>query len=153
MTRTMSEITISPAARAKVAIIVTSLALLAFIYFAARLIEHAKAPRFVIPDEKAAAAALLEHTLRGPQYFERHPLPSRFDHASASPASGGSILISVSDAQAQLPRVAAARHFDSAQTARLSELIERLAEPSASRVVGEPAVDLLRLNLALDQLR
>ena len=57
--------------------------------------------------------------------------------------------ISPEAAQAQLPRVAAARHL-SAQ--RLSRLIDRMIEPSQFGVLGQPRVNVLLLNRALDRL-
>jgi potassium-transporting ATPase KdpC subunit len=56
-------------------------------------------------------------------------------------------------ARLQIDRVAAARGFTSAQRDQLAALIERSIEPPQFGVLGEPRVNVLRLNLAVDQIR
>ena len=102
----------------------------------------------VIPDEKAAAATLLDEKLSGPRYFHPSSAAERVSHFS-----GGELRISLEDVRSQMDRVVQERHFSAEQRVEIEKLIQRLAEPSASRIIGEPSVNLLRLNLALDELR
>jgi K+-transporting ATPase c subunit len=100
----------------------------------------------VIPDEKAAAAALLDEKLSGPRYF--HPSSAERGTGTVSHFSGGELRISLEDVHSQVDRVVQERHFNAEQRMELQKLIERLAEPSASRIVGEPSINVLRLNCA-----
>ena len=111
----------------------------------AALLWRAQHEQFVIPDERAAAAALLAQKLSGPRYF-RPPVRT-------PDLRNGEPFISVAGALAQVDRVATERHLDAERTAKVLKLIDRLAESPKSRMVGEPSVNLLRLNLALDELR
>ena len=61
--------------------------------------------------------------------------------------------ISPDAARLQIDRVAAARGFTPAQRDQLAALIERSIEPPQLGVLGEPRVNVLRLNLAVDQIR
>jgi potassium-transporting ATPase KdpC subunit len=72
--------------------------------------------------------------------------------ADALTASGSGLdpHISIANAEAQAARVADARHLS---TSVLDGLIASLAEPRALGFAGEPRVNVLRLNLALDDLR
>jgi K+-transporting ATPase ATPase C chain len=72
--------------------------------------------------------------------------------ADALTASGSGLdpHISIANAEAQAARVAHARHLS---TSALDGLIASLAEPRALGFAGEPRVNVLRLNLALDVLR
>lgn len=100
-----------------------------------------------IPDEKKAGVALLAETLTGPRYFQGPEHPSDFLTGEGGP------WIAPEDAMKQVERVAQERRYDAAQTEKLKKLIEKLTEPHPSRVVGGDRIQLVRLNLALDQLK
>ena len=55
-------------------------------------------------------------------------------------------------ARVQIDRVATARGVTPAQRDQLAALIERSIEPPQFGVLGEPRVNVLRLNLAVDQI-
>ena len=69
--------------------------------------------------------------------------------AVTSSASGLDPHISVANAQIQLPRVAKARNLDAAQ---VQELVEKYTDKPFLGIIGEPGVNVLKLNLALDDL-
>ena len=138
----------------KLGTVLAALALVGFVVGGALLLRHAQDERMIIPDEKAAAAALLGRKLSGPRYFQPSSPAATDLRAVRTPRlRDGEPLISLADAQAQVDRLATERHLDAERTAKVRTLIERLAEPPDSRMVGEASVNLLRLNLALDELR
>jgi potassium-transporting ATPase KdpC subunit len=51
----------------------------------------------------------------------------------------------------QASRIAGARRFDAPQQARLNQLIQRSIESSQWNLFGQPRVNVLKLNLALDR--
>jgi K+-transporting ATPase ATPase C chain len=65
-------------------------------------------------------------------------------------ASGLDPHISVAAARYQVMRVAAARKLDAA---RVEALIEPVTERPLTSLLGEPGVNVLRLNLALDDIK
>jgi K+-transporting ATPase ATPase C chain len=67
-------------------------------------------------------------------------------------ASGLDPHISPASARLQLPRVARARGLDGAATERLRQLVEASIEPPELGFLGEPRVNVLRLNLSLEGL-
>ncbi len=61
--------------------------------------------------------------------------------------------ISPESAELQIDRVARARGFDSLQTAALSKLVKSYTEKPQLGFLGDPVVNVLELNIALDSLR
>lgn len=78
------------------------------------------------------------------------PVPAEMVFASGS---GLDPDISPTAARLQINRVAQARHFSAAETQKLVALVERSVEPPQFGFLGEPRVNVLKLNLALDSLR
>lgn len=78
------------------------------------------------------------------------PVPAEMVFASGS---GLDPHVSPEAARLQIGRVAAARHFTPAQRAQLAALVERSIEPPQLGLLGEPRVNILRLNLAVNSLR
>jgi K+-transporting ATPase ATPase C chain len=78
------------------------------------------------------------------------PVPAEMVFASGS---GLDPDISPAAARLQIDRVAKARHFSAAKTQKLAALVERSIEPPQFGFLGEPRVNVLKLNLALDSLR
>lgn len=72
------------------------------------------------------------------------------DMLSAS-GSGLDPHISPQAAELQVPGVSAARHLPADQTARLLALVQRYEEAPQLGFLGEPRVNVLLLNLALDE--
>ena len=69
---------------------------------------------------------------------------------ATSSASGLDPHISPVAAEYQIERVAKARHFD---PSAVKALVEKNTEDRQWRVFGEPRVNVLELNIALDSLR
>jgi potassium-transporting ATPase KdpC subunit len=67
-----------------------------------------------------------------------------------SSASGLDPQISLAAAEYQVPRVAAVRKISQES---VKELVRRYSEARQFGILGEPCVNVLRLNLALDQLQ
>jgi len=126
------------------AVVVVSAALLAvgswFVWF-----QKGRNPP--IPDEKEAGVVLLAKTLTGPGYFHGPDRPTETLLGEGGP------WIAPQDALDQLERVTRTRGYDAARTEKAKRLIEELTEPHPSRVVGGERIQLVRLNLALDQLK
>jgi K+-transporting ATPase ATPase C chain len=73
------------------------------------------------------------------------------DAVTAS-ASGLDPHISPESARLQIGRVAETRGFNAQQKQRLAALVEQSIEPPQLGVLGEPRVNILLLNRAVDQL-
>jgi K+-transporting ATPase ATPase C chain len=93
------------------------------------------------------SAALLEAVMERVSAAGGGPVPA--DAATAS-GSGLDPHISPENAARQVPRIAAAR---SLPEARVAELVARQTEGRQFGMLGEPRVNVLRLNLALDAAR
>ena len=103
--------------------------------------------RWIIPNEKEAGVALLAEKLTGPGYFHQVDTASEFSQGEGGP------WIAPGSALDQVDRIVRERKFDRVRTEKLKRLIGKLTEPHPSRVVGGERIQLVRLNLALDQLK
>jgi len=135
------------------AIIATAaIVLLTVILGTTRMMESRKGDRLVIPDETTVAVERLAEALTGPRYFQvEHG--EAMDAAGVLTASPAVPHISPVVARRQVDRIAKERNFTPETTAKVHKLIDRLTETPKSRVIGEDHVNLLRLNLALDELK
>ena len=95
------------------------------------------------PTNKALHEAVAERL----KQFEQKPVPADLVTASAS---GLDPHISPEAAQFQVSRVAKARGLTED---RIQELLDRHTEARTFGLLGEPRVNVLRLNLALDALK
>lgn len=86
-------------------------------------------------------------TLRAADPTQTDPIP--VDLVTAS-ASGLDPHISLASAYYQIPRVAQARGLS---TAQVSSLVDRYTTERQFSVLGEPIVNVLLLNLALDEIK
>jgi len=68
-----------------------------------------------------------------------------------SSASGIDPHISVQAARLQMERISLARHLEAPDIRRLSQLIVQFTEKRQLGILGEPRVDVLRLNIELDK--
>lgn len=109
---------------------------------AAHLLRMGNAGNHPLPDETAAARELLEAKLSGPAYFQ-------FEDGSEVPRP----YLTVAQTRMQTERVSATRQLSAEQRQELDRLIERLTEPSPSRMVGTERLNALKLNLALDEMK
>ena len=100
------------------------------------------------PTNPALADAVKQRiaALRAADPGNTAPVP--VDLVTAS-ASGLDPQISLAAAQYQLARVARLRHLDAA---RVQALVRRCTQGRQLGMLGEPRVDVLRLNLALDAM-
>jgi K+-transporting ATPase ATPase C chain len=105
------------------------------------------------PTSSALQASVAEHAagLRAAHHLPASAaLPSDLLFASGS---GLDPHISPEAARLQIDRVAQARQFTAAQRAQLAALVERSIEPPQFGLLGQPRVNVLKLNLALDALK
>lgn len=100
--------------------------------------------RIVSPAEEAAVAeALLGEKLSGPRYFNA---------TLGGIQEEGGPWIGVTEAIAQVPRIATVRKLSPGATQKLRRLIDQMTESHPYRSVGGERIDLPRLNLSLDSL-
>jgi K+-transporting ATPase ATPase C chain len=98
-----------------------------------------------------AAVAARAADLRAANHLSADvPLPPDLLFASGS---GLDPHISPEAARLQIDRVAQARQFTPAQRAALAALVDRFVEPPQWGVLGQPRVNVLQLNLAVDCLK
>lgn len=105
-------------------------------------------PAYIVPDEQSAAYELLAQKFVGPGYFHFG--------TSGNNERYGQLLskfhIPTEDARSQIDRITKERNLEPEQVKKLNGLIDRISEPPNSRIVGQSQINLLRLNLALDEL-
>lgn len=135
-----------------VANVAFAFALLALICGVCWLLETYRHEGLDIPDEKVVATERLAHALAGPRYFNIPP-GEALDEEGRAAEMPVVPHISPEAARSQMARVAADRNFAPEASAKLSKVIDRLVEEPKSRVAGRPHLNLLRLNLALDELK
>ena len=97
---------------------------------------------------KVAARAAAFRTAHG--LATNGPVPAEMVFTSGS---GLDPHISPQAARLQMARVSRARKFSADQQQRVTALVEQFIEPPQLGFLGEPRVNVLRLNLALDALQ
>lgn len=123
------------------------LALLGVIVIAATLVAitwYQRREMKRLPDERVIGSQLVVEKLSGPRYFQENIQERGAD---------GEPVIFPDEAHAQVTRVVKERSWNAEQERKLHQLIDKLTEEPASRMVGRVRVNLARLNLALDQLQ
>jgi potassium-transporting ATPase KdpC subunit len=95
-----------------------------------------------------SSAKLAERITADAERYGGRPQDVPSDLLTAS-GSGLDPDISPAAARYQISRVAAARHIEEAQVALL---VERAIKPAPLGILGDPRVNVLELNLALDEL-
>lgn len=98
----------------------------------------------MIPNEKTAGVALLASTQQGAGYFHT---------ASGAADEPNGPWIRFHEVQAQTDRVIRERNFSPQKIEQLQKLIAKLTEDHPSRAVGGERLQLVRLNLALDEIK
>jgi K+-transporting ATPase c subunit len=109
--------------------------------------DHLTRAPVAIPNEQIAGLKLLAQKFTGPRYFQ----PEDTENKNASVPE--KYYISIASAKRQLEHVALERKLSDEQVSRVNAIIEQITEPPPSRVLGQNSVNVLRLNLALDELR
>lgn len=89
---------------------------------------------------------------RAAAFRERHGDAAAPADLLTASGSGLDPHLSPAAVRAQLEGVARARGFDAARRNALAALIERSIEPPQLGLLGEPRINVLKLNLALDAL-
>jgi K+-transporting ATPase ATPase C chain len=102
-------------------------------------------PNLISTTQSRIAAFRAAHNLA-----TNSPVPAEMIFASGS---GLDPHISPQAARLQMGRVAGARKFSAEQKQKLSALVEQSIEPPQCGFLGEPRVNVLKLNLALDSLK
>jgi K+-transporting ATPase ATPase C chain len=100
---------------------------------------------FEKPDDVQVARERLSREFAGPRYFQKTA-------GSESPDLPFP-FIATPDAHTQIEGILTARALPAVSREPLDKLVDSLAEPSPSRVVGAERVNVLQLNLALDEMR
>ena len=108
--------------------------------------DHLTRVPVVIPDEQIAGLNLLAEKFTGPRYFQPDTTES---NSAAVPEK---YYISIASAKRQLESIAMERKLTADQISRLNAVIEKITELPPSRVTGQNSVNVLRLNLALDEM-
>jgi hypothetical protein len=98
---------------------------------------------FEEPDDIQAGREMLADKLTGPRYFQLGAETPEMPHP----------YISLQDAHGQIERVARKRGLGMNGIQKLESLVQSLAEEPPSRLTGSSRVNVLKLNLALDEMR
>ena len=130
---------------------IVALLLLAVFLGVSLALNRSHRNRLVIPDEVAAGAALLSQKFTGPRYFQVPPGEAR-DDAGVVAAAPPEPHITTTAARSQVDAIVKERNLSPEAAAKLNKLIDRLTDFPKSRLVGEEHLNVLRLNLALDEL-
>lgn len=98
---------------------------------------------FSPPDDIKVARQLLSNQFTGPRYFAfvEEPEPLDFPY------------ISVSSADSQIGGILSARSLPSEVAETIRKLIDKLAIHPSSRLAGTDRINVLKLNLALDEMK
>lgn len=96
-----------------------------------------------IPDDTKVAREILIQRFSSPQYFQLGTNTEEMPHP----------YLASSAVAAQLDRVTQLRKLSPPQVEKLNKIITKLTEPAPSRLAGDDRVNVLRLNLALDEMK
>jgi hypothetical protein len=88
--------------------------------------------QFVIPNEKAVAADLLNQKLSGAHYFQVCLTWTGVHATEQAPPGDGERGSALPRQRSKLEESVKVREFDPERAAKLEKLIDRLAEPSSS---------------------
>jgi K+-transporting ATPase c subunit len=108
--------------------------------------DHLVRAPVAIPNEQIAGLKLLAEKFTGPRYFQPEDMESK------SASAPEKYYISIASAKRQLKHIASERKLSDEQVSRVNAIIEQITEPPPSRVLGQNSVNVLRLNLALDEM-
>lgn len=107
--------------------------------------DHLTRVPAAVPDEQVAGLKLLAEKFAGSRYF--HPEPE--NENTGVPEK---YYVSTAAVKAQAVHIVSERKLNPDQAKHLDAVIDRLTEPPPSRVTGPNSVNVLRLNLALDEI-
>lgn len=104
----------------------------------------------------AGGAFRIQTDLNAGAFMAAHPGVAKGDIPAemlCSSASGLDPHISVEAAVIQSARVAAARGYDARRNEKLVSLVNSMSEPPDWKIFGEPRINVLKLNMAIDGIQ